>query len=43
MVEFVHHVDDIVAAHYKVTGMNFILGGYKMLAAVREARAEAES
>ena len=43
MVEFVRHVDDIVVAHHKVTGMNFIPGGYTMPAAVQEAHAKAES
>ena len=43
MVEFVCHVDDIVAAHHKVTRMNFIPGDYKMPAVVLEARVEAES
>ena len=43
MVEFVRHVEDIVGAHQRVAGMNFIPGGYKMPAAVREARVEAES
>ena len=43
MVEIVCHAEDIVGAHQRVAGMNFIPGGYKMPAAVREARAEAES
>ena len=43
MVEFVGHVDDIVDAHQRVIGMNFIPGGCKMLTAIREARVEAES
>ena len=43
MEEFVRHVDDIVAAHHKVSGMNFIPGGYMILAAVWEACAKAES
>ena len=43
MVEFVRHTEDIVGAHQRVAGMNFIPGGYKMLAAVRETRAKAES
>ena len=37
------HVEDILGAHQRVAGMNFIPGGYKMPVAVREARAEAES
>ena len=43
MVEFVRAREDIVAAHQRVAGMNFIPGGYKMLAGIREARAEAKS
>ena len=43
MVEFVRAREDIVAADQRVAGMNFILGGYKMPAGIREARAEAES
>ena len=43
MVEFVRAVEDIVGAHQRVAGMKFIPGGYKMPAAVREARAEGES
>ena len=43
MVEFLRHAEDILGAHQRVAGMNFIPGGYKMLAAVREARVEAES
>ena len=37
------HAEDILGAHQRVVGMNFIPGGYKMPATVREARAEAES
>ena len=43
MVEFVHAAEDIVGAHQRAAGMNFIPRGYKMPVAVREARAEAES
>ena len=43
MVEFVRTAEDIVGAHQRVAGMNFIPWGYKMPAAVQEARAEAES
>ena len=43
MVEFVRAREDIVAAHQRVAGMNFIPRGYKMPAGIREARAEAES
>ena len=43
VVEFVCHAEDILGAHQRVTGMNFIPGGYKMPTAVREARAEAKS
>ena len=43
MVEFVRAAEDIVGAHQRVAGMNFIPGGYKMPTAVREASAEAEN
>ena len=43
MVEFVCADEDIVGAHQRVAGMNFIPGGYKMPAAVWEARTKAES
>ena len=43
MVEFVRYAEDIVGAHQRVVGMNFIPGGYKMPATVREARTQAES
>ena len=43
MVEFVRAAEDIVGAHQRVAGMNFIPGGYKMPATVWEARAEAKS
>ena len=43
MVEFVRHAEDIVGAHQRIAGMNFIPRGYKMPTAVREARTEAES
>ena len=33
----------MLAAHYRVLGMNFIPSGYAVLATVREARVEAES
>ena len=33
----------MLAAHHRVLGMNFIFGGYAIPAAVRDARAEAES
>ena len=33
----------MLAAHHRVSGMNFIPGGYAVLVAVRDARAEAES
>ena len=38
-----HHAKDILGAHQRVARMNFIPGGYKMPAAVQEARTEAES
>ena len=37
------HAEDILGAHQRVVGMNFIPGGYKMPVAVREAHVEAES
>ena len=37
------HAEDILGAHQRVAGMNFIPGGYKMPAAVQKARAQAES
>ena len=43
MVEFVRAREDIVAAHQRVAGMNFIPGGYKMPAGISKARAEAKS
>ena len=43
VVEFVRHAEDILGAHQRVAGMNFIPGGYKMPTVVWEARAEAES
>ena len=43
MVEFVRAAEDIVGAHQREAGMNFIPGGYKMPAAIWKARAEAES
>ena len=42
-MEFVHHAEDILGAHQRVIGMNFIPRGYKMPKAVRKARAKAES
>ena len=33
----------MLAAHHRVSGMNFIPGGYAVPAAIREARAEAKS
>ena len=33
----------MLAAHYRVSGMNFIPGGYVVLAVVREARIEAKN
>ena len=43
VVEFLLHAEDILSAHQRVAGMNFIPGGYRMPPAVREARVEAES
>ena len=33
----------MLVAHHRVSGMNFIPSGYVVLAAVRDARAEAKS
>ena len=43
MLEIVHSEEDVHAAHHKVSGMNFIPGGYAIPASVREPRAEVES
>ena len=42
-MEFIRLVDNVVATHHKVSGMNFIPGGYMIAATVWEASAEAES
>ena len=42
-MEFVYHADDSTAAHHRVSGMNFILGGYTKPVAVWKARAKAKS
>ena len=43
MLEIVRSKEDVHSAHYRVSGMNFIPGGYVVPAAVREAHVEAES
>ena len=43
MLEIVRSDDDKQAAHHRVSGMNFIPGGYAVLPSVREQRGEAES
>ena len=43
MLEIVRSDEDVHAAHHRVSGMNFIPGGYAVLPSVREQRAEAES
>ena len=43
MLEIIRSEEDVLAAHHRVSGMNFIPDGYAIPAAVREARAEAES
>ena len=43
MVEIVRSEEDVHAAHHRVSGMNFIPGGYAVPASVQEVRAEAES
>ena len=43
MLEIVCSDEDVHAAHHRVSGMNFIPGGYVVPPSVREQRAEAES
>ena len=43
MVEIVRSEEDVHAAHHRVSGMNFIPGGYAVPASVQEPRVEAES
>ena len=43
MLEIVRSEEDVHAAHHRVSGMNFIPGGYVVPPLVREHRAEAES
>ena len=43
MLEIVRSKEDVHAAHHRVSGMNFIPGGYVVLPTVREPRVEAES
>ena len=43
MAEFIRHANDVVAAHHRVSGMNFIPGGYTISAAVWVARVEAKN
>ena len=43
MLEIVHSEEDVHATHHRVSGMNFIPGGYVVPPSVREPRAEAES
>ena len=43
MLEIVHSDEDVHAAHHRVSGMNFIPGGYAVPPLVREQRAETES
>ena len=43
MLEIVRSEEDVHAAHHRVSGMNFIPGGYAVPALVREPRAEAKS
>ena len=43
MLEIVRSNEDVHAAHQRVSGMNFIPGGYAVSSSVREQRAEAES
>ena len=43
MLEIVRSDEDVHAAHHKVSGMNFIPGGYAVPPLVRKQRAEMES
>ena len=43
VLESVCSKEDVLAAHHRVSGMNFIPDGYAALATVRDARAEVES
>ena len=43
MLEIVRSDEDVHAAHQRVSGMNFIPGGYVIPPLVQEQRAEAES
>ena len=43
MLEIVRSEEDVHATHHRVSGMNFIRGGYVVLASVQEPCAEAES
>ena len=42
-MEFVHLTNDIIAAHHRVSGMNFIPGGYIIPAEVQDARTKSKS
>ena len=43
VLEIVCSKEDVLAAHHRVSGMNFIPCGYVVLAGVQDARAEAKS
>ena len=43
VLEIVHSQEDVLAAHYRVSGMNFIPSGHVVSALVRDARGEVES
>ena len=43
MLEIVRSEEDVHTAHHRVSGMNFIPGGYVVPASVREPHAEVES
>ena len=43
MLEIVRSDEDVHAAHHRVSGMNFIPGGYAVPPSVREQRAEVEN
>ena len=43
VLEIVRSKEDVLAAHHRVSGMNFIPGGYAIPVVVRDAHTEAES
>ena len=43
VLEIIRSQEDVLAAHQRVSGMNFILGGHVIPASIRDARDEVES